>query len=82
MYDPTTSTLTVAWEHAEGPVQQYRISYAPTTGDPIEEHVSSPSFLLTPPSPPHPPPPPLFFLPLKPRATVPVGPCKKKYIYI
>ncbi|KTG34174.1 hypothetical protein cypCar_00006793, partial [Cyprinus carpio] len=37
VYDPTTSTLTVSWEHAEGPVLQYRIGYAPTTGDPIEE---------------------------------------------
>ncbi|KAL2099144.1 hypothetical protein ACEWY4_005624 [Coilia grayii] len=37
VYDPTTSSLTVSWEHAEGPVQQYRIGYAPTTGDPIEE---------------------------------------------
>ncbi|XP_046901401.1 collagen alpha-1(XII) chain isoform X1 [Hypomesus transpacificus] len=43
VYDPTTSTLTVAWEHAEGPVQQYRISYAPTTGDPIEEHTTVPA---------------------------------------
>lgn len=40
VYDPTTSTLSVSWEHAVGPVQQYRISYAPTTGDPIEEFVS------------------------------------------
>lgn len=41
VYDATTSSLTVAWEHAEGPVQQYKITYAPTTGDPIEEHVST-----------------------------------------
>lgn len=40
VYDPTTSTLSVSWEHAEGPVLQYRIGYAPTTGDPIEEFVS------------------------------------------
>lgn len=40
VYDPTTSTLSVNWEHADGPVLQYRISYAPTTGDPIEEFVS------------------------------------------
>lgn len=40
VYDPTTSTLTVNWELAEGPVLQYRIGYAPTTGDPIEEFVS------------------------------------------
>uniref|UniRef100_A0A673FNS6 Collagen alpha-1(XII) chain n=1 Tax=Sinocyclocheilus rhinocerous TaxID=307959 RepID=A0A673FNS6_9TELE len=37
VYDPTTSTLSVSWEHAEGPVLQYRIGYAPTTGDPIED---------------------------------------------
>ncbi|XP_034713985.1 collagen alpha-1(XII) chain isoform X1 [Etheostoma cragini] len=37
VYDPTTSTLSVSWEHAEGPVTQYRITYAQTTGDPIEE---------------------------------------------
>ncbi|XP_052436871.1 collagen alpha-1(XII) chain isoform X10 [Carassius gibelio] len=42
VYDPTTSTLTVSWEHAEGPVLQYRIGYAPTTGDPIEEFTSVP----------------------------------------
>ncbi|KAI4875292.1 hypothetical protein NFI96_022562 [Prochilodus magdalenae] len=42
VYDPTTNTLTVSWEHAVGPVQQYRISYAPTTGDPIEEYTSVP----------------------------------------
>ncbi|XP_010877450.3 collagen alpha-1(XII) chain isoform X2 [Esox lucius] len=42
VYDPTTSSLTVAWEHAEGPVQQYKITYAPTTGDPIEEHTMVP----------------------------------------
>uniref|UniRef100_A0AAR2LT43 Collagen alpha-1(XII) chain n=1 Tax=Pygocentrus nattereri TaxID=42514 RepID=A0AAR2LT43_PYGNA len=42
VYDPTTNTLTVNWEHAAGPVQQYRISYAPTTGDPIEEYTSVP----------------------------------------
>uniref|UniRef100_A0A8C1SXH6 Collagen, type XII, alpha 1a n=1 Tax=Cyprinus carpio TaxID=7962 RepID=A0A8C1SXH6_CYPCA len=43
VYDPTTSTLSVSWEHAEGPVLQYRIGYAPTTGDPIEEFVSGTS---------------------------------------
>ncbi|XP_060735731.1 collagen alpha-1(XII) chain isoform X2 [Tachysurus vachellii] len=42
VYDPTTSTLSVSWEHAVGPVQQYRISYAPTTGDPIEEFTTVP----------------------------------------
>uniref|UniRef100_A0A8C7T5B9 Collagen type XII alpha 1 chain n=1 Tax=Oncorhynchus mykiss TaxID=8022 RepID=A0A8C7T5B9_ONCMY len=46
VFGPTTNTLnvslTVAWEHAEGPVQQYKITYAPTTGDPIEEHTMVP----------------------------------------
>ncbi|XP_060790300.1 collagen alpha-1(XII) chain isoform X3 [Neoarius graeffei] len=42
VYDPTTNTLSVSWEHAVGPVHQYRISYAPTTGDPIEEFTSVP----------------------------------------
>ncbi|XP_051868952.1 collagen alpha-1(XII) chain-like isoform X2 [Pristis pectinata] len=37
VYDATTNTLSVSWDHAEGPVQQYRIIYAPTVGDPIEE---------------------------------------------
>ncbi|XP_069786793.1 collagen alpha-1(XII) chain isoform X2 [Narcine bancroftii] len=37
VYDATTNSLSVSWDHAEGPVQQYRIIYAPTTGDPIEE---------------------------------------------
>ncbi|XP_028294319.1 collagen alpha-1(XII) chain isoform X3 [Gouania willdenowi] len=42
VYDPTTSTLSVSWEHAEGPVQQYRITYSPTVGDPIEEYTTVP----------------------------------------
>ncbi|XP_059208525.1 collagen alpha-1(XII) chain [Centropristis striata] len=37
VYDPSTTTLSVSWEHADGPVTQYRITYAQTTGDPIEE---------------------------------------------
>uniref|UniRef100_UPI00398F45FB collagen alpha-1(XII) chain-like n=1 Tax=Pristiophorus japonicus TaxID=55135 RepID=UPI00398F45FB len=37
VYDATTNSLSVSWEHAEGPVQQYRVIYAPTVGDPIEE---------------------------------------------
>ncbi|XP_064187346.1 collagen alpha-1(XII) chain-like isoform X2 [Anguilla rostrata] len=42
VFDPTTSTLSVNWEHADGPVHQYRITYAPTTGDPIDEHTVVP----------------------------------------
>lgn len=34
MFDPTTSSLTISWDHAEGPVRQYKISYRPETGDP------------------------------------------------
>lgn len=41
VYDATTSSLTIGWDHAEGPVRQYRIAYAPMTGDPITEFVSS-----------------------------------------
>uniref|UniRef100_A0A8D3DGG8 Collagen alpha-1(XII) chain n=1 Tax=Scophthalmus maximus TaxID=52904 RepID=A0A8D3DGG8_SCOMX len=37
VFDATTSTLTIGWDHAEGPVRQYRIAYAPMTGDPISE---------------------------------------------
>nr|XP_033792023.1 collagen alpha-1(XII) chain isoform X1 [Geotrypetes seraphini] len=32
VYNPTTNTLNVRWEPAPGPVQQYRISYAPLRG--------------------------------------------------
>ncbi|KAM7403882.1 hypothetical protein PAMA_004351 [Pampus argenteus] len=42
VYDPTTTTLSVSWEPAEGPVMQYRITYAQTTGDPIEEYTTVP----------------------------------------
>uniref|UniRef100_A0AAQ4PTZ0 Collagen alpha-1(XII) chain n=1 Tax=Gasterosteus aculeatus aculeatus TaxID=481459 RepID=A0AAQ4PTZ0_GASAC len=42
VYDPTTSTLSVSWEHADGPVTQYRITYTQTTGDPIEEYTVVP----------------------------------------
>ncbi|XP_069033568.1 collagen alpha-1(XII) chain isoform X2 [Embiotoca jacksoni] len=37
VFDATTSTLTIGWDHAEGPVRQYKIAYAPMTGDPITE---------------------------------------------
>uniref|UniRef100_A0A3P9LM25 Collagen, type XII, alpha 1b n=1 Tax=Oryzias latipes TaxID=8090 RepID=A0A3P9LM25_ORYLA len=40
--DATTSTLTIGWDHAEGPVRQYKISYAPMTGDPITEFTTAP----------------------------------------
>ncbi|KAI9528339.1 hypothetical protein NQZ68_022031 [Dissostichus eleginoides] len=42
VYDATTSTLTIGWDHAEGPVRQYKISYAPLTGDPITEFTTVP----------------------------------------
>ncbi|XP_056150871.1 collagen alpha-1(XII) chain isoform X2 [Lampris incognitus] len=37
VFDATTSTLTIGWDHAEGPVMQYKIGYAPMSGDPITE---------------------------------------------
>ncbi|ROL43009.1 Collagen alpha-1(XII) chain [Anabarilius grahami] len=37
VFETTTSTISIGWDHAEGPVQQYKISYAPLTGDPITE---------------------------------------------
>ncbi|TRY57351.1 hypothetical protein DNTS_024942 [Danionella cerebrum] len=37
VFDTTTSTISIGWDHAEGPVQQYKISYAPLRGDPITE---------------------------------------------
>uniref|UniRef100_A0A4W6EXA2 Collagen type XII alpha 1 chain n=1 Tax=Lates calcarifer TaxID=8187 RepID=A0A4W6EXA2_LATCA len=37
VFDATTNTLTIGWDHAEGPVRQYKIGYAPMTGDPITE---------------------------------------------
>uniref|UniRef100_A0A4W4F305 Collagen, type XII, alpha 1a n=1 Tax=Electrophorus electricus TaxID=8005 RepID=A0A4W4F305_ELEEL len=42
VFDATTSTLSIGWDHAEGPVQQYKIAYAPTTGDPITEFTAVP----------------------------------------
>ncbi|XP_042634305.1 collagen alpha-1(XII) chain-like isoform X5 [Cyprinus carpio] len=37
VFETTTSTISIGWDHAEGPVQQYKIAYAPLTGDPITE---------------------------------------------
>lgn len=34
--DPTTSTLNVKWEPAEGNVRQYKVNYVPTDGGPEE----------------------------------------------
>ncbi|KAF7690441.1 hypothetical protein HF521_012245 [Silurus meridionalis] len=42
VFDATTSTLSIGWDHAEGPVMQYKISYAPMTGDPITEFTAVP----------------------------------------
>ncbi|KAM9354603.1 collagen alpha-1(XII) chain [Pholidichthys leucotaenia] len=42
VYDPTTTTLSVSWQPADGPVMQYRITYAQKTGDPIEEYTTVP----------------------------------------
>lgn len=40
VFGETTNSLSVTWDHADGPVQQYRIIYSPTVGDPIDEYVS------------------------------------------
>ncbi|XP_026146323.1 collagen alpha-1(XII) chain isoform X5 [Carassius auratus] len=37
VFETTTNTISIGWDHAEGPVQQYKIAYAPLTGDPITE---------------------------------------------
>ncbi|XP_065112633.1 collagen alpha-1(XII) chain isoform X1 [Paramisgurnus dabryanus] len=37
VFGTTTNTISIGWDHAEGPVQQYKISYAPMKGDPITE---------------------------------------------
>uniref|UniRef100_A0A3Q4H4L4 Collagen alpha-1(XII) chain n=1 Tax=Neolamprologus brichardi TaxID=32507 RepID=A0A3Q4H4L4_NEOBR len=42
VYDPTTTTLSVNWDHADGPVMEYRITYAQITGDPIEAYTTVP----------------------------------------
>lgn len=40
VYDPTTTTLSVNWEPAEGPVRQYRIRWRPKNGYEEEKFVS------------------------------------------
>uniref|UniRef100_A0A672P1N8 Collagen alpha-1(XII) chain n=1 Tax=Sinocyclocheilus grahami TaxID=75366 RepID=A0A672P1N8_SINGR len=45
VFETTTSTISIGWDHAEGPVQQYKIAYAPLTGDPITEFVSKSIYL-------------------------------------
>ncbi|XP_051954309.1 collagen alpha-1(XII) chain isoform X2 [Xyrauchen texanus] len=42
VFETTTSTISIGWDHAEGPVQQYKIAYAPMTGDPITEFSAVP----------------------------------------
>lgn len=42
VFDETTNSLSVQWDHADGPVQQYRIIYSPTVGDPIDEYTTVP----------------------------------------
>uniref|UniRef100_A0A8D0HQC1 Collagen type XII alpha 1 chain n=1 Tax=Sphenodon punctatus TaxID=8508 RepID=A0A8D0HQC1_SPHPU len=42
VFDGTTNSLSVQWDHADGPVQQYRIIYSPTIGDPIDEFTTVP----------------------------------------
>lgn len=50
VFDATTSTLTIGWDHAEGPVRQYRVTYAPLTGDPITQFVSTRPRVIDPPA--------------------------------
>lgn len=40
VFNPTTNTLNVRWEAATGPVQQYRVVYAPLVGNRPSESVS------------------------------------------
>ncbi|KFP75574.1 Collagen alpha-1(XII) chain, partial [Acanthisitta chloris] len=42
VFGETTNSLSVQWDHADGPVQQYRIIYSPTVGDPIDEYTTVP----------------------------------------
>lgn len=46
VYDPTTSTLNVRWEPAEGNVRQYKVFYVPTAGGPEEVVNTFSSFFL------------------------------------
>lgn len=40
VYDPTTSTLNIRWDHAEGSPRQYKVFYGPTAGG-AEEMVNT-----------------------------------------
>lgn len=40
VFNPTTNTLNVRWEPADGPVLQYRVVYSPLTGSRPSESVS------------------------------------------
>lgn len=40
VFNPTTNTLNVQWEAAKGPVQGYRVVYAPVNGARPSESVS------------------------------------------
>ncbi|KAJ8270953.1 hypothetical protein GJAV_G00121110 [Gymnothorax javanicus] len=42
VFGATTNSLSLTWDHAEGPVQSYKISYASLTGDPVTNEVSVP----------------------------------------
>uniref|UniRef100_A0A8D0CFC3 Collagen alpha-1(XII) chain n=2 Tax=Salvator merianae TaxID=96440 RepID=A0A8D0CFC3_SALMN len=42
VFNPTTNSLSVQWDHADGAVQQYRIIYSATVGDPIDEYTTVP----------------------------------------
>lgn len=40
--DPTTSTLNVKWDPAEGNVYQYKVNYVPTAGGPEDMVILKP----------------------------------------
>lgn len=46
VFNPTTNTLNVRWEAAKGPVEGYRVVYAPVNGARPSESVSVPPLLL------------------------------------
>ncbi|KAG7244369.1 hypothetical protein INR49_002894 [Caranx melampygus] len=47
VFNPTTNTLNVRWEHATGPVEQYRVVYAPLTGARPSESILVPGTTTT-----------------------------------
>lgn len=46
VFSPTTNTLNVRWEAAKGPVEGYRVVYAPVNGAKPSKYVSFLSLCL------------------------------------